>query len=191
MDNLLKAIIFTNERIVENPDNEYFLFHFVALVLDIIDYDKGGCLTQEGKIILTLNIDTIMSEFTTYTDVAQYDQRDLLKVLLYFTICYNICSIYIGFINLMDTDEAKGIVSAFPNSLIDALHNIKNRAIPLVPQLEIMIKRFQPLLTDEYAELYAGEKRRCFVKPIFDANTTTEVINKDLPDVVNAIEVKQ
>jgi hypothetical protein len=191
MDNLLRAIISTKERIDAEPDNDYFLFHFVALVLDVIDYDKGGCLTKEGRILLTLNIDKIMYDFGTYTDIKQYDQKDLLKALLYFTICYNVCSIYIGFISLMDTDEAKHIVSAFPESLVETLHTIKDRVLPLVPQIEIMIRRFQPLLTDEYAELYAGEKRRCFVKPIFDANTTTEVINKDLPDVVGAIEVKQ
>jgi len=158
--------------------NDFFLYPFMSMVLNLTD--SRGFITELG-------LKCLFNEINKDFDIINENQKNpsqkaLVRLCLYFTICYNLTIYFGGFILGLDTEEGKKYAEKLPAELIEYLKGIMERADKLHPILEHQLKGLTNRLTDKYAKIYNEEKRKHWTKDIFQTSVHIPAHPDDLPE---------
>ena len=154
-------------------DNDYYLFQFIAKVLELSG--EKGVLTDIGFRILENNLITDLNKINEDAHLKKPSQKPIIRAVLYLTIAYNISLLFGGFVNISLKD------TPLLNELKEYLIKIEERSSKLLPIIEGHLKKLLSLLTDKYAKSFDTIKRSCFTKDLFNSVDRIPAHPKDLP----------
>jgi hypothetical protein len=178
MDEQIKQIVGFKNLIDQDTTNDFFLYPFMSMVLNLTD--SQGFITELGMSCL---FNEINKDFDIINECPEKpSQKALIRLALYFTICYNLTIYFGGFILGLDTEEGKKYAELLPADLIDYLKQIMIRADKLHPILEHQLKTITKKLTDKYAKIYNEEKRKHWTKDIFQTSVHIPAHPDDYPE---------
>jgi hypothetical protein len=161
-----------------DASNDFFLYPFMSMVLNLTD--SQGFITELGMKCL---FNEINKDFDIINQSPEKpSQKALVRLCLYFTICYNLTIYFGGFILGLDTDAGKKYAEKLPAELIGYLKEITERADKLHPILEHQLKTLTSKLTDKYAKIYNEEKRKHWTKDIFQTSVHIPAHPDDYPE---------
>jgi hypothetical protein len=178
LDKQIENIVGFKNLIDQDTNNDFFLYPFMSMVLNLTD--SQGFITELGLKCL---FNEINKDFDIINESPQNpSQKALLRLALYFTICYNLTIYFGGFILGLDTEEGKKYAEKLPAELIEYLKAIMARADKLHPILEYQLKGLTKRLTNKYAKIYNEEKRKHWTKDIFQTSVHIPSHPDDLPE---------
>jgi hypothetical protein len=174
----VENIIGFKNLIDKDPTNDFFLYPFMSMVLNLTD--SRGFLTELG---LSMLFNDITEDFNVIKE-KQKDtpQENILRLALYFTVCFNLNIYFGGFILGLDTEEGKKYAEKLPEELLTYLKEIMERADKLHPVVEYQLKALLHQLTDDNAKAYNEEKRKHWTKDIFQTSVHIPAHPDDLPE---------
>lgn len=178
---LVDEILAYKKVIDKYPDNDFFLFPFMSLVMRL--YDSVGILSEDGLKIL--HNDIVADMKIVNEDPANPSQKALTRISLYLTTAYNLIMLYCGFI------EVSLPSMTIPDFLREYLIAIGKRADKLYPTIEDLCKKHTLALSDKYARIFNGEKRKLFTKDIFDRVVHIPAHPNDLPEGFDVLKAKE
>lgn len=174
----IENIVGFKNLIDQDTTNDFFLYPFMSMVLNLTDH--LGFITELGLKCL---FNEINKDFDIINENPEKpSQKALVRLALYFTICYNLTIYFGGFILGLDTEAGKKYAEKLPAELIDYLKGIMVRADKLHPILEHQLKGITNKLTDKYAKIYNEEKRKHWTKDIFQTSVHIPAHPDDLPE---------
>jgi len=177
LEKQIENIVGFKNLIDQDTTNDFFLYPFMSMVLNLTD--KVGFLTDLGLKCL---FNEINKDFDIINEnPTKPSQKALLRLVLYFTICYNLNIYFGGFVLGLDTEEGKKYAEKLPAELIEYLKKIMERADKLHPILEHQLKALTSKLTFKYAKIYNEEKRKHWTKEIFEDSVHIPTHPDDLP----------
>jgi hypothetical protein len=167
------------KNLIDNfPDNDFFLFPFMSMVLNLTD--EKGFISETGMKLLHNDIQKdidILKE--RGDDPSQYA---LCRLSLWYCLTYNILTLYCSFIASLELDEAKQYADKLPTELKEYLKVIAERGLKLIKPIEGLVKHYTNLLTDKFANIFNEEKRKCWTKDLFQTRVEIPVHPNDLPE---------
>jgi hypothetical protein len=179
-----EGIVALKTLIDADTTNDFFLFPFMSSVLNLVDGEgtvglEKGFITDLGMRCLYNDIN---SDFEIVNDCpTKPSQKAVLRLALYFTLCYNLIIYFGGFVVGLQTEEGKKYADKLPVELLDYLKSIMERVDKLHPIIEHQLKRLTQLLTDKYAKIFNEEKRKHWTKEIFETTAHIPAHPNDLP----------
>ena len=177
---LVDEILAYKELIDKQPENDFFLFPFMSLVLRL--YDQRGIMTEFGVKLLYNNI---LEDMAIINENPQEpSQKALTRLCLYFTAVYNLIFLYCGFLEVSLKDME------IPDFLREYLIKIGERADKIVNNIDVMCKKFVNGLSDKYARIFNAEKRKLFTKDIFGSVVHIPAHPNELPEGFDVIRAK-
>lgn len=174
----IENIVGFKNLIDKDTTNDFFLYPFMSMVLNLTD--SQGFITELG---LSCLFNEINKDFDIINENPEKpSQKALIRLALYFTLCYNLTIYFGGFILGLDTEEGKKYAGLLPVELIEYLKDIMVRADKLHPILEHQLKTLTKRLSDKYAKIYNEEKRKHWTKDIFQTSVHIPSHPDDLPE---------
>lgn len=147
--------------------NDYWFIQYLGHILDHIERDASGCLTELGQSILKLDIGVINSRLQV-SKGEELPQKELVKFCLYMTNAYSICVLFKGMTELVKEPNSKFLENhSFPDYISNDFEELGNRAYILIDQFKKILDAHTKLLKDRYRTVYNSEKLNQFVKQIF------------------------
>jgi len=159
------------------PDNDFFIYPFMSMVLDLTD-DKGF-LTESGMKLLHNNIQQDMDIVKEGEDKPS--QYALCRLALWYCLTYNISQLYCSFVATFGMEETKQYTDKLPYDLKEYLKEIAERAKSNISVLESLVKHYTNQLTDKFAKIFNSEKRRCWTKDLFNSSVHIPAHKDDYP----------
>lgn len=177
----IEQIVGFKALIEQDTTNDFFLYPFMSMVLNLTD--PQGFITDLGLKCL---FGEINKDFEIINECPKTpSQRAILRLALYFTICYNLTIYFGGFILGLDTEEGKKYAEKLPAELIEYLKDIMVRADKLHPILDYQLKTLTAKLSNKNAKIYNEEKRKHWSKDIFQTSVHIPAHPDDLPEGYN------
>jgi hypothetical protein len=174
----VEQIVGFKNLIDNDPTNDYFLFPFMSMVLNLTD--NQGFLTEAGIKIL---FNEINKDFDIINENPEKpSQYAMLRLAVYFTTAFNLIIYFGGFIYGLDTEAGKKYAEKLPVELVEYLKGINARAEKLHPIIEAQVKSLTTRLTNKFAKIYNEEKRKCWTKDIFQTSVHIPAHKDDLPE---------
>ena len=188
-------------RILYEKDktNDYYFIQYVASILDYIERQYNGFLTDLGRLSLSTNIGHIHKRMTECIDKANAErykgakkisQRDLIRFCLYMTDAYACCVMYKGMIEVYKESDTgfMEIHPLLPTYILGDFIEYEDKATELISHFKSIMDTYSKMLEGKYKTIYNDEKHKGFVKQIFN---TFEVNNTFRPkEIENARECK-
>lgn len=191
MDASANTIEYTDEQIIKNIEffqycldkettNDYYLPMYCNEIIRIIS--KNGYLSKLGKQIINYDIHDLIED--------NKDLDKLLKAILYFTACYNLFILTVGFIMNIDEDQSKQYVERLTPSIVDFTKSLQPRIQPLCIAMSKLLESGLQQLDDKRAYIYDGMKRKLFNQdnyeqsPLYMPDIETEVREDKTKDAV-------
>lgn len=159
------------------PANDFFIFPFMSMVLDLTD--DRGFLTEDGMKLLHNDIQKDIDIVKEGGDSPS--QYALCRLALWYCLVFNISQLYCSFVSSFGLEETKQYTDRFPAELKDYLKQISDRAESHLNILERFCKHFTGLLTDKFAKIFNDEKRRCWTKDLFNCTVNIPAHKDDYP----------
>lgn len=171
--------------------NDYYLIQYLGAILDFIERENKGCLTDLGRMSLAVNVMPIYEKLSGQVSCQEKaSQKELVKFCLYMTNAYAVCVLYKGMIEVYKESKEGFIeLNPFNEAMIEDMIKFEDRIFDLVSKFKKIMDTYSNLLESKYRTIYNEEKHKGFVKQIF----TTQVISsagKYIPsELLNAKEV--
>lgn len=155
------------EKIDADPDNHYFIFPFIAMVLNLTD--EKGFITEDGFKMLH---NPINDDFKIINENPENpSQKALTRISLYFAMIHNLIIFYSGFINILETEEGKQYAEKLSPELIEYLKEIHSRIDKYKDVTKAQLENILPKLTKKYAYIFGQAKHCHWVKEIYQEDT--------------------
>jgi hypothetical protein len=182
LEKQIENIVGFKKLIDEDPTNDFFLYPFMAMVLNLTD--NNGFLTEIGfkTLFNEINLDFDIINKNHKNTKSAMKQEAITRIVIYFTTCYNLTLFFGGFVLGLKTEEGKKFAEKLPKELIEYLTCIMERADKLFPVIEQNLKGLTNKLTNEYAKIYNEEKRKSWTKDIFQTSVHIPAHPNDYPD---------
>lgn len=186
--NLLDRVI--EYRILTHKDltNDYYFIQYLGTVLDYIEREHKGCLTQKGKMSLAVDVSPIYRKFLNKEVVSQ---KELVKFCLYMTNAYAVCVLFKGMIEVYKetNDKFVELHKELPTYVFGDMIEFDERVFKLTEDFKKIMDTFSKLLEGKYRTTYNDEKHNGFAKQIF--STQVVRIGNSMPsDLMNAKECR-
>ena len=191
-----KSTLFLNKvieyRILTKQDetNDYYFIQYLATILDYIERDYDGCLTDAGHMSLAVNTGLT---FDKLTKGLKIDQQELVRFCLNMTFSYAVCVLFKGMVEVYKDEKTKeGFIkqNAFPGYILEDLLLYENRAFELIGNLKKVMDTYAKFLEGKYRTIYNEQKHLGFYKQIFNSHYISSNCSALDPKVKNAIEMK-
>ena len=170
--------------------NDYYFIQYLGCILDYIEREHTGCLTELGRMSLEVNIMPIYLKLTGKAEGEKVTQKELVKFCLYMTNAYAVCVLFKGMVEVYKEQSVNfAILHPLPDYIMDDFLKYEDRVFDLVDKFRRIMDAYSPMLEGKYRNIYNEEKHKGFVKQIF----STQVISggKFMPNELrNAKEVK-
>lgn len=176
------------KNLIDNfPDNDFFLFPFMSMVLDLTD--EKGFVSESGMKLLHNDIQKdidILKE--REDDPSQYA---LCRLSLWYCLAYNILTLYCSFVASFGLEQTKQYTDKMPTELKDYLKVVAERGEKLIKPIEGITRNYTNLLTDKFANIFNEEKRKCWTKDLFQTRVEIPVHPDDLPEGFNPNNIRR
>ena len=164
----------------DNRTNDYYLFLYLASIMNFIEGHNDGCLTILGMKSLTLDISYIIEELNLGKTL---DQRDLVRLSLNVLASYATCVLVTGMFEFSKTSPSFFDVNPFPLNVRDDFEFLQNKALEMMPQLKQILDLYTPKLDAKHRKIFNEEKIKGFVKHIFN-DTAIRIGSAGIPDSI-------
>lgn len=177
-------------RLLNEKDltNDYYFIQYLGTILDYIERDHTGCLTELGRMSLAVNIMPIYMKFQEGKE--KVTQKELVKFCLYMTNSYAVCVLFKGMVEVYKEQPINfAELHPLPTYILDDIVKFEDRAFDLVDKFKKIMDTYSHSLEGKYRTIYNEEKCKGFIKQIF----STQVISggKFMPnELKNAKEMK-
>jgi len=171
------------------PSNDFFIFPFMSMVLDLTD--ERGFLTESGMKLLHNDIQADID--IVKEGENKPSQYALCRLSLWYCLVFNLIQLYCSFIFSFGLEETKKYTDQFPSDLKEYLKQIADRAEALLKPIERCVCTYTNLLTDKFAMMFNDEKRKCWTKDLFNTTVHIPAHKDDYPEGFNpdsSIELK-
>jgi len=162
----------------DNRTNDYYLFLYLASIMNFIEGHNDGCLTILGMKSLTLDISYIIEELNLGKTL---DQKDLVRLSLNVLASYATCVLVTGMFEFSKTSSSFFDVNPFPLNIRDDFEFLQNKALEMIPQLKQILDIYSPKLDAKHRKIFNEEKIKGFVKHIFN-DTAIRIGSAGIPD---------
>ena len=178
------------KNLIDNfPDNDFFIFPFMSMVLDLTD--ERGFLSESGMKILH---NDIQADFDILKEGENKpSQYALCRLSLWYCLAFNIIQLYCSFIATFGLEDTKQYTERLPTDLKEYLKIIGIRAEALLKPIGECATAYTNRLTDKFAMIFNEEKRKCWTKDLFQNQVVIPTHKDDLPKGFNreaSIELK-
>ena len=175
----VNTILDYKEKIDADPDNHYYIFPFIALVLNLTD--EKGFVSDKGLQMLRI---PIANDFQIVNeDPHNPSQKALTRISLYFALIHNLMIFFTGFISILESDQGSLYADKLPADLVDYLKDLFKRIAPYSAVCKAQLEHILPKLTDKYAYLFSQVKHTHFVKPVYQEDVVRIPTHEDdLPE---------
>jgi hypothetical protein len=179
ISNKIQQILQYKEFIDNNPTNDFFIFPFISMVLNLTD--PIGFITDDGIKMLHIPIE---DDFKIINECPHNpSQKALTRIALYFALIHNLITFFSGFIYIMDTEEGAKYADKLPVELLEYLKVINKRVEIYSELTKIQLDNILPKLTNKYAKVFNEAKRLHWNKDIYQNEITHIPAHPDdLPD---------
>ena len=168
--------------------NDYYFIQYLGTILDYIERDHKGCLTELGRMSLAVNIMPIYTKFVEGKE--KVTQKELVKFCLYMTNSYAVCVLFKGMVEVYKEQPINfAELHPLPTYILDDIVKFEDRAFDLVGKFKKIMDGYSQSLEGKYRTIYNEEKHKGFVKQIF----SVQVINQSSfkpTEIENAKECK-
>ena len=168
--------------------NDYYFLQYLGAILDYLERGCKGCLTDNGKSILSIDVSKILDKFLTYQNRTTLPQKDLTRFCLYMTFAYAICILFKGVYEVAN-EPASGLFNELPSGVADDFDKLHNRIDPLLETINQVLNQYVPKLNQKYRSIYDEEKNNGFIKPIFSPKIISSEHNRP-SEITNAKQMK-
>lgn len=171
--------------------NDYYFIQYLGSILDYIERDYKGCLSDLGRMSLAVNITPIYEKFMDDTK-PPVSQKELVKFCLYMTNSYAVCVLFKGMTEVFKEfpDTFKKNHNELPDYITNQFEALGERAFDLIDKFKKIMDNYSPLLEGKYRTIFNEEKNKGFEKQIF----ATQIVSSNrsfMPsELKNAKEVK-
>ena len=176
-------------RILAKKDetNDYYFVQYLAKILDYIERDYKGCLTESGN--MSLEVDTSIF-FEKLNNKKELTQKELVCLCLNLTNSYATCVLFKGMIEVYkQIKEGFTKQNPLPNYIFEDFLLYEDRVTQLLTDYQKIMNSISSKLQGEYRTIYNSEKHKGFYKQIFAEQFIRN--RSSLPsDITNAIEMK-
>ena len=150
--------------LVKEPDNDFFLYPFICLVLRVVE-DKPF-LTEKGMDAIHYDLSEGYDKLKE--DEKKPNQRALMQIIVYYTIAYNSSILYLGLMEELDNQpEIKEKLNGEQEYLQKLVPRVRTNLNAIEKQLQILLPKF----TDKYARFFHDVKQLLFTKNLFATQT--------------------
>jgi hypothetical protein len=186
---------FKNEMIkyraiwIQEENNDYPFFLYLASIMNFVEYHNGGCLTEWGMKSLELDISPYIKQIQT--GEPKLSQKDLVRFLLNLINSFATSVLSKGLFEFCKEDtESFFKLNDFPDAIREDFDKLSAKAELLIPNLKNVLDAYAPTLEGKYKRVFIEEKSKGFYKPIFDPNALKIKTNRFPTDLNNAKECK-
>ena len=151
----------------ENYNNDYYLFLYLASILNFIESHHEGTLTILGMKSLSLDISYIIKDLNT--EGKELDQKDLVRFSLNVLASYATCVLVVGMFSISkENPTAFFELNPFPTGIQDDFEMLQEKALQLIPTLKQILDVYTPKLDAKHRKYFNEEKTKGFVKCIYE-----------------------
>jgi len=169
--------------------NDYYFLQYLGTILDYIERDHKGCLTDLGRMSLAVNVSPIYQKFVEGKE--KVTQKELVKFCLYMTNCYAVCVLFKGMVEVYkENDEGFMKLHPLPTYILGDLIEYEDRAFELVDKFKKIMDSYSQSLEGKYRTIYNEEKIKGFVKQIFGTQVVSSKGSFMPNELKNAKECK-
>ena len=188
-DELIDKIVAFKLLYNRDTSNDYYFIQYITSLLDYIERNAGGFLTELGWSTIEMNIQYILDTFNSKPD--SLSQQELTKFCLYMTNCFAACYLFIGMIEIAYEENSEFFEhNKLPSFIIIQLKELQEKCRTLTPQFKLLLDKFTPLLKGEYRSIYNQAKHKGFVKQIFNCERIETGKTYKPTEIINARECK-
>jgi hypothetical protein len=174
---------------LEDTENDYFLFIYLATILNFVEAHNGGCLSEVGMMSLKVNISSVLDKFVSADTNNKVTQEELVRTSLNLLNSYAVCVLTKGMFEIAkENEEGFFKLNEFPIPVREDFDMLNNKVTDLMPKLKLFLDVYTPHLDKEHKKIFTQEKNNGFFKQIFNAEAVKT--NGGLKGVENAIEMK-
>lgn len=173
---------------LEDTENDYFLFIYLATILNFVESHNGGCLSEVGMMSLKVNISSVLDKFVKCDINNKVTQEELVRTSLNLLNSYAVCILTKGMFEIAkENEEGFFRLNEFPIPVKEDFEMLNNKATDMIPKLKLFLDVYTPCMDAEHKKIFTQEKNNGFFKQIFNAEA---VKMNGLKGVENAIEMK-
>lgn len=189
-EKLLNRVI--EYRILTQKDltNDYYFLQYLGTILDFVERDHTGCLTDLGRMSLAVNVIPIYQKFQEGKE--KVTQKELVKFCLYMTNAYAVCVLFKGMVEVYKENN-EGFIKLnenLPTYIFGDMIEYEDRAFDLVDKFKKIMDLYSQSLEGKYRTIYNEEKIKGFVKQIFGTQVVSSKGSFMPNELKNAKEVK-
>jgi hypothetical protein len=172
----------------EDKTNDYYLFLYLASILNYIEWHNGGCLSEVGMMSLNVNISKTLYKLINLDVSNKIDQQELVRFCLNLLNSYAVCILCKSMIQLSKEEDGFFITNEFPDVIRSEFDELTQRATELIPTLKSLLDTYTNYINEEHKKIFNLQKNNGFFKQIFSAESVK--ISNGLSGVENARECK-
>jgi hypothetical protein len=171
----------------EDKTNDYYLFLYLASILNYIEWHNGGCLSEVG--MMSLNVNIAKTIYKLINDVNnKIDQKELVRFCLNLLNSYSVCILSKGMFELSKEEDGFFLTNEFPDVIRSEFDELNQKATELIPTLKSLLDTYTNYINEEHKKIFNLQKNNGFFKQIFSAESVK--ISNGLSGVENARECK-
>jgi hypothetical protein len=170
-DKIIRINIFYN-LITNDLGNDYFLFPFMELVIELLLEFK--LISDKGMSILSRDIQEEFDSLNSKSVRADTKDKARMVICLYFMCIYHLSKFYTSFIEILMLQdggkygELRNQLDAIDSEILVKLIDVKERALPFIDIAKKILDKEQNNIEDEtQAKMFDEHKRKCIEKPNF------------------------
>ncbi len=170
--------------------NDYYFIQYLGTILDFVERDHTGCLTELGRISLAVNVAPIYHKFVENKE--KVTQKELVRFCLYMTNAYAVCFLFKGMVEVYkENDEGfMKINEKIPTYILGDFIEYEDRVVDLVDKFKKIMDSYSQSLEGKYRTIYNEEKIKGFVKQIFGTQVVSSKGSFMPNELKNARECK-
>jgi hypothetical protein len=185
--NFLNKLVEYRIQYNEDKSNDYFLFLYLASILNYNEAHNGGCLTEVGMMSLQVNIARTLSKLIEKDLNNKIDQQELVRFCLNLLNSYTVCILSKGMFEIAKEEEGFFNAYEFPDTIRSEFDELNKTVTELLPTLKTLLDTYTVYMNAEHKKIFNLQKNNGFYKQIFNASSCKI---GGMSGVENAVECK-
>jgi hypothetical protein len=168
--NFLHQLVEYRIQYNEDKSNEYFLFLYLASILNYIEAHNGGCLSEVGMMSLKVNIAGTLSKIMEKDENNKIDQQELVRFCLNLLNSYTVCILTKGMFEIAKENDNFFNAYEFPDTIRSEFDELEKTITDLLPTLKSLLITYTIHMDAEHKKVFNLQKNNGFYKQIFTAS---------------------
>jgi|688.fasta_scaffold40497_9 hypothetical protein len=169
--NFLNKMVEFRIQYNEDKTNDYFLFLYLASILNYIEAHNGGCLSEVGMMSLKVNIAGTLSKLIEKDENNKIDQQELVRFCLNLLNSYTVCILTKGMFEIAKENDAFFNAYEFPDTIRSEFDELDKTITDLLPTLKSLLDTYTIYMDAEHKKIFNLQKNNGFYKQIFNASS--------------------